>query len=174
MTKDDFKYIIDAILPSKDLAECEQYHYIVFNKSFECTRLNEMADYINEPEYRQKVKIINSNIYDIAELFIISDKNQAVIFKELKGYYSIKKVLPLVSKYEPDIFTQTKCKDYKKDLKEIHNGVDAQTASTKRFFNLLTDEEWQVVRQHLGEYCDNDVRAMIAIEYFLKRIFSNN
>lgn len=177
ITKQDFKEIIDAILPSKNLEECKEYHYVVFNDGFEVPRLNEMAKYINEKEYFEKVEIITSNIFDIAEWFTIhSDpkKDGFVVFKDLRGFYSIKKVLPLVEKYKPEIFKLTGCKNYKTELTKIQNGSDAQNASTRRFFNIETDEEWEEDVKHLKEYCNNDVRAMIAVEYLVKEIMKEH
>ena len=173
ISKDDFKMIIDSIMPDKHLNKCREYSYVVYNKSFEQTRLKEMAQYINEPIYNQKVEIIISNIYDLADLFNIkSTENIAVIFKELKGFYSIKKILPLVEKYDLKSFKDTGCKNYKTELEQITNGGEAQSASTKRFFGLLNDKEWAITKENLGKYCDNDVRAMIAVEYFLRNIFA--
>lgn len=172
INKNDFKTIIDACLPSKNLEECKEYDYIVFNKNFETIRLREMAEYINEPEYNEKVKIINDNIVDIAESFIINKDNKYVVFKELKGFYSIKKVLPLVEKYANHIFKAAGCVNYKTGLDGIHNGTEAQNASTKRFFNKLSDEEWKINVKNLGKYCNNDVRAMIAIEHYLKSLIN--
>ena len=121
----------------------------------------------------KKVEIIISNIYDLADLFNIkSTENIAVIFKELKGFYSIKKILPLVEKYDLKSFKDTGCKNYKTELEQITNGSEAQSASTKRFFGLLNDKEWAITKENLGKYCDNDVRAMIAVEYFLRNIFA--
>ncbi len=175
INKQHFKQIIDAILPSKNLEECKDYHYVVFNDGFEVPRLNEMANYIDEKEYYDKVNVITSNIFDIAEWFTISAKrNDFVVFKELKGFYSIKKVLPLVEKYKPEIFKQTGCKNYKTELTKIQNGSDAQNASTRRFFNKLTEQEWEDNVSHLKEYCNNDVRAMIAVEYLVKEIMSEH
>lgn len=142
ISKNDFKMIIDSIMPDKNLNKCREYSYVVYNKSFEQTRLKEMAQYINEPIYNQKVEIIISNIYDLADLFNIkSTENIAVIFKELKGFYSIKKILPLVEKYDLKSFKDTGCKNYKTELEQITNGSEAQSASTKRFFGLLNDKE---------------------------------
>ena len=172
INKDDFKLIIDSILPDKDLKKCREYSYVVYNKNFEQIRLKEMAQYINEPIYNEKVGIIISNIYDLADLFTIkTEENIAVIFKELKGYYSIKKILPLVERYDLKSFNDTGCKNYKTELEQITNGSEAQSASTKRFFGLLNDKEWAITKENLGKYCDNDVRAMIAVEYFLRNIF---
>jgi hypothetical protein len=145
MTLDSYKEIIDAILPSKDLAECEKYIYIVYNKSFECTRLNEMKSLFERAqvpyakEYGMKVDIINKKIYDLADLFDLR-KDCGIAIEKIHGFYSIKKVLPIVNELYPEIFNQVKCLDYK-TLPQIQNGGDAQKESTKRFFNLLSDEE---------------------------------
>ena len=161
-------------MPSKDLDECKEYSYIVFNQNFERTRLNEMAMYLDDEEYTKKISVIINNLYDIANLFILKKMNSPieyfVVFKELYGYYSIKKVLPVIKKHRPDIFKATKCVDYKTDLKEIHNGTDAQKASTQRFFGLLDDKQWAIAKENLGKYCNNDVRAMVAVEHFLRDI----
>lgn len=176
INKNDFKKIIDAILPSEDLDVCRKYSYIVFNRNFERTRLKEMANYINETEYRKKVEVINNNIYDLADFFniVAKGKNFQVVFKELKGFYSIKKILPLVEKYDNYSFKATGCKNYKTELTQITNGTEAQNASTKRFFGLLNDQDWKTTVENLGKYCDNDVRAMVAVEYFLNNIFNGN
>jgi hypothetical protein len=43
MDTEKYKQIVDAILPNKDNLEiCTKYSYVVFNKSFEKTRLEEM------------------------------------------------------------------------------------------------------------------------------------
>jgi hypothetical protein len=42
MDKNKYKQIVDAILPDKDLSVCGQYSYVVYNKSFEKSRLEEM------------------------------------------------------------------------------------------------------------------------------------
>jgi hypothetical protein len=43
MDKSKYKQIVDAILPNnRDLSTCEQYSYVVYNKSFEKARLEEM------------------------------------------------------------------------------------------------------------------------------------
>lgn len=174
INKEDFKKIINAILPSEDLDECRKYSYVVYNQNFECIRLKEMAKYINETEYNKKVNVINENIYDLADFFNLEgkDKNFQVVFKELKGFYSIKKVLPLVEKYDNYSFKVAGCKNYKTELIQITNGSEAQNVSTQRFFGLLNDQDWKTTVENLGKYCDNDVRAMVAVEYFLNNILN--
>jgi hypothetical protein len=63
-----------------------------------------------------------------------------ICLAELKGYYSIKKVLPLVKKNELQIYESVGCKDYKEEL-NVHNGSEAQKLSTQRFFKIINDEQ---------------------------------
>lgn len=176
-----FKKIIDSLYfgskPIKDglSIRIESEHdtsYIVYNKSFECSRLKEMAKFINEKEYLFKVEQINNNIYDLADFFILSSnptKNGYIIFfKELYGFYSIKKVLPLVGKYNEKIYKEIKCLDY--NSLEIGNGQVCQEETTKRFLDLVDDNEWKKLETEMKIYCENDVRSMLAIELFIKEI----
>lgn len=178
-----FKQIIDSIYfgpePIKDglsirINSPHNTSYIVYNKSFECSRLKEMAKFINEKEYTFKVEQINKNIYDLADFFILSsgaDKiGYYIFFKELYGFYSIKKVLPLVGKYNQKIYDQTKCLDY--NTLEIGNGQVCQEETTKRFFDLVNDSEWKKLENEMKIYCENDVRSMIAIELFIKDLLN--
>jgi hypothetical protein len=135
MNINDYKTIIDAIYPNNDQ---QNYSYIVYNKNFEVTRLNEMKKLLKDSEYSLKVDTITKNIFDLADFFDLR-KDEYICINELHAYFSIKKVLPIIQKYTPDIFVKTGCKDYGK--LEIHNGGQAQTESTKRFFNLLNNDE---------------------------------
>ncbi|GHU33976.1 hypothetical protein FACS1894166_10660 [Bacilli bacterium] len=66
VTVESLEQIIDAIYPKSD---AKNYSYVVYNKSFEKSRLTEMAEIINSQEYYDKVKVINENIYDLADFF---------------------------------------------------------------------------------------------------------
>ncbi|GAA5414319.1 DUF2779 domain-containing protein [Ureaplasma ceti] len=156
-----FKAVID------ELYEGEDYSYVVYNKNFETLRLTEMAEFINEEEYWDKVKCINKNIFDLADFFSISTKKEAVFIKELGGFYSIKKVLPLVEKYQPKIFEETGCKDYK--TLAIGNGLVCQQKTMARFYGTLSDEDWNTLVRNVSIYCENDVRAMVAVEYLVTK-----
>jgi hypothetical protein len=57
---------------------------------------------------------------------------------------------------------------------EIHNGSQAQEMSTMRFFNSVSDKEWNEIVENLKLYCENDVRAMIAVEYMVEEILKLN
>jgi hypothetical protein len=140
MDKEKYKQIIDALLPDKNnLQLCEKYSYVVFSKLFEQARLKEMEWIINDEKYSKKIEVIINNLYDLADLFNI-DKVGCVCLAELKGFYSIKKILPIIKSKQLSIYQDVGCVDYKKEL-EIHNGSEAQMYATKRFFNLISNEE---------------------------------
>ncbi|WP_412032400.1 DUF2779 domain-containing protein [Malacoplasma muris] len=164
-SKKDNEYIVDG-------DNNNEISYVVYNKTFERSRLKEIDLKLNNKEYTIKIEHIINNLYDIADFFTISAKRGYYIFiKELKGFYSIKKVLPLISKYAPDIFNLTNCLNYN-DL-EISNGRICQEKTIQRFFKSINDEEWLQLEDKLKTYCENDVRAMIAVEYFIKDILNN-
>jgi hypothetical protein len=132
ITIKDFKNLINQIYHGSN------YSYVVYNKSFECSRLKEMAFLINDPEYTQKVETINANIYDLCDFFV-PNKNLITI-RELGGYYSIKNILPIIQRDTPDIFQQSGAKNYH-DLVGIHHGGEALNQTSRRFFGLLSDTE---------------------------------
>lgn len=162
ITINDFKKIIDSLYSGSE------YSYVVYNKSFEKSRLNEMAIFINEKEYSDKVNIIVNNLFDLAEFFQIKKEGTPIIIKEFGGFYSIKKVLPYIEKKYKDLFILTDCKDYKKLI--VSNGLDCQLKTSLRFFNKLSNKEWLELKKNIEIYCENDVRAMIAVELFVKKI----
>ncbi len=165
----DFKYIIDQIL--KDVVgDVDEYNFVVYNVSFEKSRLNEMKILINEQEYNEKVDKIVKNLFDLANYFDIR-KKECIYVWSLKGYYSIKKVLDMIMKEQPHIFNLTGCKNYKQ-LK-IGNGLQAQSASTLRFFDRITTNQWKEKVDDLKIYCENDVRAMIAVEQWIKMMINS-
>ena len=162
------KSIIDT------LYEGEEYWYIVFNKNFEATRLKEMKELINLSEtsiemkniYFKKIDTIINNIFDLADFF--NPFKKLILLDSLHGFYSIKKILEIIPS---DILLKAGTKSYH-DL-EIYNGAVAQNVTTKRFFNLVNDDEWIEVEKQLQIYCQNDVRAMIAVELYVKYLIDN-
>ena len=62
-----FKKIIDEILENVD--NPNEYSFIVYNKSFEENRLEEMMQYINDDVYTKKIDGIIKNIFDLANCF---------------------------------------------------------------------------------------------------------
>lgn len=142
--------------------------YFVYNQAFEIQCLKIMQRFLNAI-YEKKIKNIIDHIFDLAIFFKISSQNGYLIcFSELKGFYSIKKILPLIQKYAPKIFQKTKCLNY--NSLKIQDGYSCQTKAIKRFLALTNDQKWIKNKNNMIIYCENDVRAMIAIKYFVKEL----
>lgn len=159
---EDFKKIIDELYCGPE------YSYIVYNKSFESSRLKEMIEYINEESYAQKINVIRENLFDLADFFTLKKEKTPIFIKEFGGFYSIKKVLPFIENNHSELFEITNCKDYKK--LNVTNGLDCQNKTTIRFFNMMCQEEWEQLKKDISIYCENDVRAMIAVELLVKKL----
>jgi hypothetical protein len=128
----DLKNIIDQIYNGNDCS------YIVYNKSFECNRLKEMAVLINDSLYTQKIQIINQQIYDLCIFFIPA--KDLITIRELAGFFSIKNILPIVQRETPEIFQGSGAIDYHA-LHAIHHGGEALNKTSRRFFGLINDQE---------------------------------
>ncbi|MBR2651655.1 DUF2779 domain-containing protein, partial [bacterium] len=63
-----------------------EYSYIVYNKSFECSRLSEINKFINEKSYTKKIETIINNIFDLADFFKVTKDKYVIFFKELNGF----------------------------------------------------------------------------------------
>ncbi|MDE7221942.1 MAG: DUF2779 domain-containing protein [Ureaplasma sp.] len=171
---DPANYNISFLKEMIDALYCgSEYSYVVYNKTFETGRLKEINNYLNDPEYSKKINTIIDNIYDLAEFFSVSAEKYCILIRKLGGFHSIKKILALIEEYANDIFKLTNCVDYKKLA--IQSGLMCQNKSMQRFFNneekqYVTDEEWEEVVTQSKKYCENDVRAMIAVYEFVKNI----
>jgi hypothetical protein len=132
---------------------------IVYNKSFESNRLKELMEIF--PEYRLKLKEINESIFDLMDLV----KTKTEFYKELgfeeeeskivnyyhndlRGLYSIKKILPLFS-------------DLSYEDLDVKNGTEAIAVYAR--FKSLPKEDIAVLREDLIKYCRQDTWAMVVI-----------
>lgn len=117
---------------------------VVFNKTFEIMILNHIAR--DFPQYSEEIEKIKLRIVDLMEPF----KSKHYYTPQMKGSYSIKKVLPaLVPELGYD------------DL-EISNG----TAAGRAFESLLQMEdtaEKKDLKKNLLEYCKMDTLAMVKV-----------
>lgn len=120
---------------------------IVYNKSFEATRNKEIGEMY--PDLKEDMERFNNNIVD----FEIPFKKRNYYVKEMRGFSSIKKVLPALYPDDPEL-------DYK-ELSLIHKGDEASNA----FLSLKdkTPEEQEEIRKALLEYCKLDTLAMVKI-----------
>jgi len=138
---------------------------LVYNESFEKTRLKELADIF--PEYKKDLLKIRDRIFDL--LFLIKSNTEfyqglgysneeAKLFnyyhKDLSGSFSIKKVLPVLSEstYEGMM---------------ISDGMEALTTFAK--FPTLSKEEFALKYQALLDYCKQDTWSMVVILESLRK-----
>lgn len=124
---------------------------IVYNKSFEKSRLREIADYF--PEYKNDIEELIDRIIDI----MIPFQKKWYYAPEMEGSYSIKKVLPALV---PEL-------SYKE--LSIADGGSASLA----FEGLFEEKDMfkiEETRRNLLEYCKLDTLAMVEILNKLKRL----
>lgn len=137
---------------------------LVYNDSFEKTRIKELANMF--PEYKERLLKINDQIFDLMNIV----KTRSKMYKELgysdeeakmfnyyhpdmDGSYSIKKVLP--------VFSNLTYKGM-----EVANGVDAMI--TYASFPKLNKLDYKHKYQKLVEYCQQDTYAMFKVLEGLK------
>lgn len=137
---------------------------MVYNKSFEKTRLKELAIFF--PQYKNELDNINNHIYDLLEVLkgtsslydslipehwkerLENEPHFTYYDSKLHGSFSIKKVLP--------IFTNLSYKDL-----VVKNGTEAIV--TYGLLPTLTDKEYQEKYLALRVYCRQDTWAMVEI-----------
>ena len=127
---------------------------IIYNKSFEPARNNEIARMY--PDLKVEMDRINSNIVDFLEPF----KQRKYYTKEMHGSASIKAVLPALYPNDPEL-------DYH-NLPVVHNGGEASEA----FLSLKnkSKEEQKEIRHGLLVYCELDTYAMVKLWEKFKEI----
>ena len=168
LTPKNMEQIVDALLDGINIDKINDYSFVVYNKNFEIPRLKEMKEIINKKSYSEKIDLIINNVFDLADCFNITTKSQTGCFIwQVKGFYSIKYVLNFIMNNDFAIYKYVGCLNYKEDL-NVHNGVDAQNITTLRFYGKIADDEWEKIEIDLKKYCENDVKSMIALEYWLR------
>jgi hypothetical protein len=139
---------------------------LVYNQSFEQTRLKEMAEVF--PEFRERLLDIVDRLFDLMHLLKSNQKlytplgfseeeSKTINFyhNKLNGSFSIKKVLPLFSNL-----------DYQG--MGIANGTDALVTYAR--FPFMDPETFQQKYKELLEYCKQDTWAMVEILSQLRTI----
>ncbi len=122
----------------------EEGSVIVYNRTFENSRLNELKD--DYPEFYDAIEGIQSRIIDLMTPF----RKRYYYLPSMQGSYSIKSVLPAL------------VPEMSYDELAIANGGDASAA----FYNLRfeTDQgKINATRQDLLDYCYLDTLAMVKI-----------
>jgi hypothetical protein len=117
---------------------------IVFNRSFEAGRLNEIAS--NFPNFKFQISNIVTRMKDLMLLF----QNRDYYVPEMKGSYSIKQVLPAM------------VPGFSYDNLAIGDGGSASHAYMS-IFSETDPEKIRTTRENLLEYCKLDTLAMVEI-----------
>jgi len=172
--KDHFEFLANSHEDSrKDLMEkmCESIKddngsVLVYNKSFEKSRLKELAIYY--PEHSEKLENIIGRLFDLLDIVKTNTKfYQSIGYSEteakelnfyhedLSGSYSIKKVLP--------IFSNLSYKGM-----DVGNGMEA--VYTYASFPKLTEELFNKRYNALIEYCKQDTWAMVKVLDSLRKL----
>jgi len=143
--------------PVPKLLESMQQHIgdtgsvIVWNKSFEMTRNEEMAK--QYPKYASFLKSINSRVFDLMEIF----RKQYYVHPSFRGSCSIKYVLPVLI---PSL-------SYK-NLESIQEGGIASLYWFKHIFNNSPKRDSTI--KNLKVYCGLDTKSMLEIFKHLQEI----
>ena len=122
---------------------------IVFNRSFEVTRLKELAAAF--PEHKEWVDSVINRIVDL----LIPFRNFDYYSNSQKGSCSIKNVLPAITR-----------KNYGE--LNINNGGLASASYFQSVFNAVQDKD--KIRKDLLEYCKMDTEGMVWIVQELEKL----
>ena len=139
--------------PRRDLAEqlCHDIPMNVcvtaYNKSFECTRIKELAEAF--PDLAEHLLNIRDNIKDL----LVPFQSGWYYNHAMGGSFSIKSVLPAIFPDDPGL-------DYH-NLEGVHHGGEAMTLFPK--IKDMSSEEQQVARHNLLKYCELDTYAMVKV-----------
>ena len=118
-----------------------------YNKTFECGRLNELADLY--PDLREHLFSISNNVVDL----IVPFKSGSYYHREMGGSNSIKAVLPALYPNDAEL-------DYHA-LPVVHNGGEAMDIYPKML--VASPKEKERIRNGLLHYCCLDTLAMVKV-----------
>lgn len=152
------EFLGDSLDPRREIAESlvrdipDNVCVLAYNKEFECTRINELADLF--PDLREHLLKISNNIRDL----IIPFKSGNYYHIDMGGSNSIKYVLPALYPDDPEL-------DYHA-LPVVHNGGEAMDIYPKML--IASPEEKERIRNGLLQYCCLDTLAMVKV---LRKLF---
>ena len=127
---------------------------IVFNETFEKTRIKELAELF--PDLSPQLLRIRENIKDLLKPF----RKGYYYNKAIGNSFSIKSILPAMFPNDPAL-------DYH-NLEGVHNGGEAMS-----IFPLIKDmppAEQEIARRNLLKYCELDTYATVKIWQKLKEL----
>ena len=125
-----------------------------YNKSFECTRIKELAAAF--PDLADHLLNIEANIRDL----LVPFQTGCYYNRAMGGSFSIKSVLPALFSDDPAL-------DYH-NLDGVHHGGEAMTLFPK--IKDMPPEEQKKARYNLLKYCELDTFAMVKVWQELVRV----
>ncbi len=139
--------------PRRELAKrlCEDIPsdvcVLAYNKSFECTRIKELAETF--PDLAEHLLAIRNNIKDL----LVPFQSGFYYNRAMGGSFSIKSVLPAIFPDDPEL-------DYH-NLEGVHNGSEAMDIFPR--IKDMSPEDREKAREDLLKYCCLDTYAMVKI-----------
>ncbi|MCR5311268.1 MAG: DUF2779 domain-containing protein [Lachnospiraceae bacterium] len=127
-----------------------------YNKSFECTRLRELAETF--PDLSEHLLNIRDHIVDL----LVPFRSGYYYNRAMGGSFSIKSVLPAIYPDAPEL-------NYH-NLEGVHNGGEAMNIFPKIQYMEPADRE--KARQNLLKYCELDTYAMVKVWQELVRVIN--
>lgn len=121
---------------------------MAYNQSFEKKCIESLAVFC--PDLSEQLLALNERFIDLIEPF----RGGGYYDPEFNGSFSIKRVLPAICKENPEL-------DYK--VLDISNGGMAMNAYKDMRKNSQKNEDAEIIRSKLFEYCRLDTYAMYAI-----------
>ena len=125
-----------------------------YYKSFECTRLKELADTF--PDLAEHLLNISNNVVDL----LVPFQSGWYYNRAMGGSFSIKSVLPAIFPDDPAL-------NYH-NLEGVHNGSEAMTIFPK--IKDMSPEDQKITRHNLLKYCELDTYAMVKVWEELVRV----
>jgi predicted RecB family nuclease len=125
-------------------------HVVVYNRSFESSRLNELASWF--PEYAEQIERIQGRLWDLLPIV-----RRNVYHPDFRGSYSIKDVLPVLV---PGMTYEGM---------EIANGEQAGLVWDHLVRGEVGKGEKERVRKALLAYCAQDTLGMTKLLAYLQR-----
>ena len=125
-----------------------------YYKSFECTRLKELADTF--PNLAEHLLNISNNVVDL----LVPFQSGWYYNRTMGGSFSIKSVLPAIFPNDPSL-------NYH-NLEGVHNGSEAMTIFPK--IKDMSPEDQKITRHNLLKYCELDTYAMVKVWEELVRV----
>ena len=149
-----FEYLLDAMQMPIDMLEAMQDFtgstgtFVSWHASFEIGRNKDLIEWL--PQFTNYLTFINEHTFDLETIF-----KKDYIDYLFHGSSSIKKVLPVL------------CPDISYSDLDVNNGTMALDTWGRMVLDPNFNEDIEVTRKNLLDYCELDTLAMVKIYKFL-------